>query len=154
MVTALGGVVVAAYLLREQEREEREEREKREKEKKKQNLKANLLLKGGAIEMEIGQEEKVIIVLIYNQGENWVSYIDGKAIAKTQTFPKCIQETIEQYDTRGIQLIPYSINGSSINSYYLMIKVPDAEKLNRKHLLDKTQEEIQEKLTQEIQTAW
>ena len=118
-----------------------------------------LLLEGETDFMEIGTNETVSVVRIcYGDyfsdrccRNKWFANVNGEKIIR-DTLSQCICSVMQIYNAKSIQLIPHSVEKEFgyVDSYMLMLKHVDVEKLN----VNNAFKNIEEKMSEEIKTAW
>lgn len=85
-----------------------------------------LLQKGNNITMKIAFSETIISTIMRGyhctRGYEYAATINGQKITAS-TVEDCLQKVIETTHAKEIQLIPHSIDSSTINSYLLLLKV-------------------------------
>ena len=146
----------ALYSIREEEEERRRKEEIKKQRKKRVSL---LLLQGKEYSMDIGSEEKIIVIkIIYDPSykniyNKWLAKIDKEVIVAEENFSKCFDETIKKFNVRGYSLVPYGTSGgveAIVDAYWLMLKVPDETQIEKIKSLNKMADD----LTKQTQIEW
>lgn len=149
--------VIVANQAREREiREQKEANEKRKKKKQEQDNVNQLLLLNREVSntMEIKENEKVVVVRVYESTKSgmsqWISKLNNKKIAEEYSFSECFEKTMQELRPLDINLVPCMVKNNRVDMYLLLAKVVDEDAKT----LEDNLKEMANKMSETIKTSW
>ena len=128
----MNSLPVIISLINARYQEEREQEQKQEEQCKKEELAAELLLAKGYYDfMLIGEKETVLMIAAIYDHDYWLwKATANNKVIEEKTFDKCFQKVIQEYEAKGVQVIPFSVykETAAVDKYWIMIKIDDAKK--------------------------